>query len=127
MRSWAAEPGEYYHALDGGYGAAGRETDAPHRSWCRRRLFQPRESSRRPIIGRPDAGDPHYAWNSHGVEGDILGDYGLSVQQRLRNGPCGRTLQRRQNAVVLARSENSPTSAVHVNEDMLGTVRTVNG
>ena len=29
IRAWAAEPGEYYHALDGGYGGCGCETDAP--------------------------------------------------------------------------------------------------
>ena len=59
-------------------GGCGCETDAPHRSSLAS-AFPARESSRLPIIGKPTQGKhPDYAWIFDGVEGDILGDYGLS-------------------------------------------------
>jgi N,N-dimethylformamidase len=129
IRAWAAEPGEYYHALDGGYGGL----------WLRNRRapqklvgvgFSSQGKFEATYYRKTDAGKhSDYGWIFDGVEGDILGDYGLSG-----GGAAGYEMDRAdatlgtpENAVVLARSENSPPSAVHVNEDMLGTVRTVNG
>lgn len=129
IRAWAAEPGEYYHALDGGYGGL----------WLRNRRtpqklvgigFSSQGKFEATYYRKTEAAEhPDHAWIFDGVEGDILGDYGLSG-----GGAAGyemdradETLGTPENAIVLARSENSPPSAFHVNEDMLGTVRTVNG
>ena len=110
-------------------GGCGCETDAPPQKLVGVG-FSSQGKFEATYYRKTDAGKhPDYAWIFDGVEGDILGDYGLSG-----GGAAGyemdradETLGTPENAVVLARSENSPPSAVHVNEDMLGTVRTVNG
>ena len=77
-------------------GGCGCETDAPHRSWLAS-AFPARESSRRPIIGKPTRKAPglrldlrwcrrRYPWRLRSLGGR---------SSRLRNGPRGRNLGRR--------------------------------
>ena len=73
--------------------------------------------------------DPQCAWIFDGIDGDIIGDYGLSA-----GGAAGfeldrtdRSLGTPDNAVVLARSENPPASMTLVFEDFLSPGRTLTG
>jgi N,N-dimethylformamidase len=77
----------------------------------------------------PASYDPKYAWMFAGVDGEIIGDYGLSG-----GGAAGFELDRADpvlgtpaNAAILARSENPPASFVTVPEELLSHLHTVSG
>ena len=77
----------------------------------------------------PAARDPQHAWMFDGIDGDVLGDYGLSG-----GGAAGFELDRADttqgtpaNTVILARSENPPASFVTVPEELLSHVNTLSG
>lgn len=129
IRAWAAEPGEYWHQLDGGYGGLWRRNGRPPQalagvgftgqgmfegSWYRR---------------LPASRDPRHAWIFDGVEEEIIGDFGLSG-----GGAAGFELDRADpmlgtppNAVILARSEKHQAHFVTVPEELLTHLRTVTG
>jgi N,N-dimethylformamidase len=120
VRAWAAEPGEYYHALDGKFGGlwkrnrrdpqqvalTGFSTQGRYESaWFRRT-----EESR----------DPSVAWIFEGVDGQTFGDYGLNS-----GGAAGYELDRADprlgtpdGAIVIARSEGLQSSFLPLMEDM---------
>ena len=122
IRAWAAEPGEYYNAFDGGYGGLWRNSGrAPQRlagvgfisqgdfhGTCYRRL--------------PASRDPRAAWIFEGMEDDeILGDFGLSG-----GGAAGfeldwldPSLGSPPHALVLARSRDHDETFVLVPEEIL--------
>jgi N,N-dimethylformamidase len=119
LRAWAAEPGEYYNAFDGAYGGLWRRSGRPPQmlagvgftaqgqfngSHYRRKCF-----------------DPDYDWIFEGVEGDIIGDFGLSG-----GGAAGYELDRYdqrlgspENAVILASSEGHGDDFILVPEEQL--------
>ena len=120
VRAWAAEPGEYYHALDGQFGGL----------WKRNR----RDPQQTGLTGfssqgayeagwfrrTPASYDPAFAWIFAGVEGETFGDYGLSA-----GGAAGFELDRAdvrlgtpEEAVVVARSDGLPASFAPLMEDM---------
>ena len=121
IRAWAAEPGEYYNALDGAYGGLWRSNDrAPqkvagvgftsqgdfHGSYYRR---------------QPAAADPRAAWIFEGIEAEILGDFGLSG-----GGAAGFELDRAdhhlgspEHTLILARSESHDDTFMLVPEELL--------
>ena len=121
IRLWAAETGEYFHALDGQLGGLWRRNGRFPQS-----LTGVGFSAQGPF----DAG--HFrrtqasvtgscAWIFEGVEGDILGDYGLNA-----GGAAGFELDRMDralgspaSAVVLAVSEGLPATFSVAPEDML--------
>ena len=77
----------------------------------------------------PASHAPEFAWMFEGIEGDVIGDYGLSG-----GGAAGFELDRADfalgtpaQAVILARSENPPASFVTVPEELLSHLSTVNG
>jgi N,N-dimethylformamidase len=77
----------------------------------------------------PPARDPRFAWIFAGINGDIIGDYGLSG-----GGAAGFELDRADtdlgtpyDAVILARSEDPPASFYTVPEEVLAGVRTITG
>jgi N,N-dimethylformamidase len=77
----------------------------------------------------PAARDPRFAWMFDGIEGDVLGDYGLSG-----GGAAGFELDRADDdlgtpdgTVILARSEDPPASFFTVPEEVLAGRRTVTG
>jgi N,N-dimethylformamidase len=129
IRAWAAEPGEYYHALDGGYGGLWRRNRrAPQMltgvGFCGQGKFESGFFRRLPA-----SHDPAFAWMFEGVEGDIIGDYGLSG-----GGAAGFELDRTDralgtpaNAVVLARAEDVPASFVTVFEELLSHLSSISG
>jgi N,N-dimethylformamidase len=123
VRRWASEPGEYYNATDGALGGlwrrngrppqqivgVGFSSQGPYAAGCFRRT---RESY-----------DPELAWMFNGVDGEVLGDYGL-----IAGGAAGFELDRYDprlgsppGAIVVARSDALPPGFEPVLED-LGTI-----
>ena len=120
-RAWAADPGEYYHQFDGGYGGLWRRQDrAPQKlagvgfsaqgrfegSWYRR---------------LPESFAPEVAWIFDGVDGEIIGDFGFSG-----GGAAGFELDRADlllgsppGTVVLCRSEGHQAHFGVTPEDVL--------
>jgi N,N-dimethylformamidase len=129
IRAWDAGPGEAYHQLDGGYGGLWRRNGRPPQAlagvgFSAQGLF---EGSYYRLL--PASRDPAVAWITEGVDGDIVGDYGLSG-----GGAAGFELDRADerlgtpsNAVIIARSEGHQPHFVAVPEELLSHVHTVTG
>jgi N,N-dimethylformamidase len=129
IRTWAAEPGEYHHALDGGYGGLWRHNGRPPQmlagvGFSAQGLFEGSYYRRLPA-----ADDARVAWIMEGITGDTIGDFGLSG-----GGAAGFELDRADrllgtpyNAVVIASSEKHQDHFVAVPEDVLGLYSTVPG
>ncbi|HSI00655.1 MAG TPA: N,N-dimethylformamidase beta subunit family domain-containing protein, partial [Reyranella sp.] len=131
IRTWAAEPGEYYHAFDGHYGGLWRRSDRPPQALCGIGFTSQGtfwgDFYRRSGPSR----DNHHAWIFEGVKSDaVFGDYGFSG-----GGAAGFELDRLDhrlgsplNAVVLASSEgHDRKNFVVVHEERLGFDTTIPG
>ncbi|MDP2376390.1 N,N-dimethylformamidase beta subunit family domain-containing protein, partial [Reyranella sp.] len=130
IRTWAAEPGEYYHAFDGAYGGLWRRSDRPPNLLCGIGF-----SSQGTFVGdsyrqSPAARDNTHAWVFEGVKDELFGGYGFSG-----GGAAGFELDRLDhrlgsplNAVVLASSEgHDRRNFVVVHEERLGVTTTIPG
>ncbi len=129
IRAWEAQPGEYYHQIDGGLGGLWRRNRRPPQKlagvgFSGQGLF---EGTHYRLM--PAAREPEHAWVFDGIEGETIGDYGLSG-----GGAAGFELDRADvalgtphNTVILARSEEPPASFVTVPEELLSHLRTVTG
>jgi len=130
IRTWAAEPGEYYHAFDGIYGGLWRRSDRPPNLLCGIGF-----SSQGTFVGNayrrtPPSRDNVHAWVFEGVKDDLFGGYGFSG-----GGAAGFELDRLDhrlgsplNAVVLASSEgHDRRNFVVVHEERLGFDTTIPG
>ena len=131
IRTWAAEPGEYYHSFDGHYGGLWRRSDRPPQVLCGIGF-----SSQGTFVGdsyrrAPASRDNHHAWIFEGVAADqLFGGYGFSG-----GGAAGFELDRLDhrlgsplNAVVLASSEgHDRKNFVVVHEERLGFDTTIPG
>ena len=129
IRAWAAEPGEYYNSLDGGYGGLWRRNGRDPQQLCgvgfsAQGLFEGSYYRRLPA-----AADPRASWIFGGVSEEILGDFGLSG-----GGAAGFELDRADvrlgtpgHALILARSERHTPSFVVVPEELLSHVHTLSG
>jgi N,N-dimethylformamidase len=130
IRTWAAEPGEYYHAFDGAYGGLWRRSDRPPNLLCGIGF-----SSQGTFVGdsyrqTPAARDNVHAWVFEGVKDELFGGYGFSG-----GGAAGFELDRLDhrlgsplNAVVLASSEgHDRKNFVVVHEERLGFATTIPG
>lgn len=129
IRAWAADPGEYYHQLDGACGGLWRRNGRPTQRLCgvgfsAQGLFEGSYYRRTEAAERPDL-----VWIFDGVAEEKLGDYGLSG-----GGAAGFELDRADrelgtpdNAVILARSEGHDDSFVVAPEELLSHIATVTG
>lgn len=129
IRAWDAAPGEAHHQLDGGYGGLWRRLGRPPQmlagvGFSSQGLFEGSYYRRLPA-----SHDPAVAWIFEGVEGEVIGDYGLSG-----GGAAGFELDRADrrlgsppNLVILARSEAHQDHYVAVPEELLSHVNTVTG
>jgi N,N-dimethylformamidase len=129
IRTWAAEPGEYYHATDGQLGGLWRRNRRPPQmlvgvGFSCQAAFEGTHYRRLPM-----SRDPRFAWMFAGIEDDVIGDYGLSG-----GGAAGFELDRADpmlgtpdGAVILARSENPLPSFLTVPEELLSNTITLNG
>ena len=76
IRTWAAEPGEYYHMFDSSYGGLWRRNDRPPQQ-----LVGVGFAAQGDFRGMPYKRvcfDSKYDWIFEGIEGNILGDFGFS-------------------------------------------------
>jgi N,N-dimethylformamidase len=129
IRTWAAEPGEYYHQTDGQLGGLWRRNRRPPQmlvgvGFSCQAAFEGTHYRRLAA-----SHDQRFAWMFEGIEEDVLGDYGLSG-----GGAAGFELDRAEpmlgtpdNAVILARSENPLPSFFTVLEEWLSNVISMNG
>jgi len=130
IRAWAAEPGEYFQAFDGGYGGLWRRNNRPPQQ-----LAGVGFSAQGNFHGSyyridPDARvNPETAWIFEGVESETVGDFGFSG-----NGAAGFELDRAdhrlgtpENTRVIARSENHHESFIPVPEELLTHITTWSG
>lgn len=128
IRAWDAEPGEYYHQIDGQLGGLWRRNRRPPQAlvgvgFSSQGLFEGTHFQRLPA-----SHDPEVAWIMDGVP-EVFGDTGLSG-----GGAAGFELDRAdwrlgtpRNAVILARSAVPPAHFVTVPEELLSHVATVTG
>jgi len=129
IRAWDAAPGEAYQQLDGAYGGLWRRLGRPPQmlagiGFSAQGLFEGSHFRRLPA-----SFDPAVAWIFDGVEGEVLGAFGLSG-----GGAAGFELDRADrrlgtapNAVILARSEAHQAHYVAVPGELLSQVNTVTG
>jgi N,N-dimethylformamidase len=129
IRTWAAEPGEYYHQTDGQLGGLWRRNRRPPQmlagvGFTCQGAFEGTHYRRLPA-----SYEPRFAWMFDGIEADVLGDYGLSG-----GGAAGFELDRADpmlgtpdGTVILARSENRLPSFFTVLEERLSDLLTING
>ncbi len=129
IRAWAAEPGEYFHQLDGALGGMWRRSRRPPQQlvgvgFSGQGLFEGTHYRRLPA-----SYEPAFGWMFEGIAEAVIGDYGLSG-----GGAAGFEFDRAdhalgtpEDAVILARSENPPAHVAVVPEEMLSHISTVNG
>ena len=127
IRAWAAEPGEYWQAFDGAYGGLWRRNGRPPQA-----LVGVGFSAQGRMHGshyRRCNRDPAFDWVFEGIDGDVIGDFGLCG-----GGAAGFELDRAdtrlgtpEDAVVLASSEGHGEDFVLVPEEMLTHLTTVPG
>jgi N,N-dimethylformamidase len=130
IRTWAAEPGEYYHAFDGAYGGLWRRSDRPPNLLCGIGFTSQGtfvgNAYRRTAASR----DNRHAWIFEGVKEELFGGDGFSG-----GGAAGFELDRLDhrlgsplNAAVLASSEgHDRKNFVVVHEERLGFDTTIPG
>jgi N,N-dimethylformamidase len=127
IRAWAAEPGEYYQAFDGGYGGLWRRNNRPPQ-----KLAAVGFSAQGNFYGsyykvNPDARkNPDTAWIFEGINENKLGDFGFSG-----NGAAGFELDRADHRLgtpedvhILASSEDHHESFILVPEELLTHITT---
>jgi N,N-dimethylformamidase len=129
IRTWAAEPGEYYHQTDGQLGGLWRRNRRPPQmlvgvGFSCQAAFEGTHYRR-----LPTSYEPRFAWMFAGIEDEVLGDFGLSG-----GGAAGFELDRADpllgtpdDAVILARSENPLASFLTVPEELLSNTASING
>jgi len=129
IRAWAAEPGEYWHQTDGGYGGLWRRNRRPPQMLAGVGFSGQGKFEGTHYRRLPASYEGELAWVFAGINEDIVGDYGLSG-----GGAAGFELDRAdpmlgtpENTVILARSEDPPGSFVTVHEELLGGSTTING
>ncbi|MBX6321319.1 MAG: N,N-dimethylformamidase [Rhodospirillaceae bacterium] len=121
IRTWAAEPGEYYHSFTGEYGGLWRRNGRPPQLMAgvgfTAQGFDVCSYYRR----KPGSHDPRAAFIFEGVEDEIIGDFGL-----VGGGAAGLELDRADralgtppDALVLASSEDHTDVYVVVTEEIL--------
>ena len=122
IRAWAAEPGEYYNAFDGGYGGLWRNSGRAPQRLAGVGFIAQGDFHGTAYRLLPASRDPRAAWIFEGIEDDeLLGDFGLSG-----GGAAGfeldwldPSLGSPGHALVLARSEQQDDTFMLVPEEML--------
>ena len=127
LRAWAAEPGEYYNAFDGGYGGLWRRNGRPPQQ-----LVGVGFTAQGNFVGMPyrrTCFDSEFDWVFEGIESDILGDFGYSG-----HGAAGFELDRRDDRLdggekitVLAQSFDRDNRFILTPEEMLTHLTNLSG
>ena len=122
IRAWAAEPGEYYNAFDGGYGGLWRNSGRAPQRLAGVGFIAQGDFHGTAYRRLPASRDPRAAWIFEGIDDDeLLGDFGLSG-----GGAAGfeldwldPSLGSPPHALVLARSEQQDDTFMLVPEEIL--------
>ncbi len=127
IRAWAAEPGEYYNAFDGGYGGLWRRNGRTPQ-----RLVGIGFTAQGEFVGGPykrTCTDPCFDWVFEGISDQVFGDFGYSG-----NGAAGFELDNvgndhhvPENITVLAQSVNAATDFMLVPEEQLTHLTNLSG
>ena len=121
MRAWAAEPGEYFNALDGGYGGLWRRNGRPPQRLVGVGFSGEGPFWAKPYQRAPGADDPRASFIFEGVDDTVLGDFGLSG-----GGAAGFEMDRAEpllgtpeHAIVLATAGGYPSGFMLAMEEWL--------
>ena len=121
IRAWAAEPGEYYNAFDGGYGGLWRNSGRAPQRLAGVGFIAQGDFHGTAYRRLPASRDPRAAWIFEGIDDELLGDFGLSG-----GGAAGfeldwldPSLGSPPHALVLARSERQDDTFMLVPEEIL--------
>ena len=121
IRAWAAEPGEYYNAFDGGYGGLWRNSGRAPQRLAGVGFIAQGDFHGTAYRRLPASRDPRAAWIFEGIDDEPLGDFGLSG-----GGAAGfeldwldPSLGSPPHALVLARSERQDDTFMLVPEEIL--------
>jgi N,N-dimethylformamidase len=119
IRTWAAEPGEYYHAFTGEFGGLWRRIGRPPNLICGLGFIAQGFDVSSYYRRAPGADDPRAAFIFEGVPDEIIGDFGL-----IGGGAAGLELDcittalgSPPNMLRLASSENHSALVMLVNEE----------
>ncbi|HZT20366.1 MAG TPA: N,N-dimethylformamidase beta subunit family domain-containing protein [Dongiaceae bacterium] len=119
IRTWIAEPGEYYHSFTGEYGGLWRRIGRPPNLICGVGFIAQGFDVSSYYRRAPDADDPRASFIFEGVPEEIIGDFGL-----IGGGAAGiemdcitRGLGSPPNMLRLASSENHSPMMLLVNEE----------
>ncbi|MBO9453136.1 N,N-dimethylformamidase large subunit [Tropicibacter sp. R16_0] len=129
IRAWAADTGEAYHQLDGGYGGLWRRNGRPPQALVGVGFSAQGVFDGSYYLRTKASFDKEYSWIFDGVSEERLGDYGYSG-----GGAAGFELDRSdtalgtpENTVILAVSTKHGDSFVPVPEELLSHLHTVTG
>jgi N,N-dimethylformamidase len=121
IRAWAAEPGEYFNAFDGGYGGLWRRNGRPPQHLAGVGFTSQGQFEGTHYRRTAESHAPDLAWIFAGVEDEVLGDFGFSG-----GGAAGYELDRAdvrlgspETVRILAQSEDHPDHFVLVPEELL--------
>ncbi len=121
IRAWAAEPGEYYNAFDGGYGGLWRNSGRAPQRLAGVGFIAQGDFHGTAYRRLPASRDSRAAWIFDGIDDELLGDFGLSG-----GGAAGfeldwmdPSLGSPPHALVLARSEQQDDTFMLVPEEIL--------
>ena len=121
IRAWAAEPGEYYNAFDGGYGGLWRNSGRAPQRLAGVGFIAQGDFHGTAYRRLPASRDPRAAWIFEGIDDELLGDFGLSG-----GGAAGfeldwldPSLGSPPHALVLARSGQQDDTFMLVPEEIL--------
>lgn len=121
IRAWAAEPGEYFNAFDGGYGGLWRRNGRPPQQLAGVGFTAQGQFEGSYYRRNAASHDPNVAWIFDGIDDELLGDFGFSG-----GGAAGFELDRADtrlgspsNVNILASSEGHGDSFVLVHEEQL--------
>ena len=119
IRTWAAEPGEYWHSFTGEYGGLWRRQGRPPQVLTGIGFMAQGFDICSYYRRQPGSHDPRAAWMFEGIEGDVIGDFGL-----VGGGAAGLELDAAKpalgtppHALVVASSEAHSDLVMLVNEE----------
>ena len=129
IRAWAAEPGEAYHSFTGEYGGLWRRAGFPPNRLCGVGFTAQGFDASSFYRKTAHATDPRARFVFEGVEGEVIGDFGL-----FGDGAAGVEVDRYDadlgsppHALVLARSERHTPGLFRVPEELLATHNMIDG
>ena len=120
VRAWDAEPGEYYMSFTGEYGGLWRRNGRAPQQLAGVGFIAQGFDACSYYRRLPAADDPRVAWMFAGVDGEILGDFGIEGGAAgLEIDAVDTKLGTPSHALVVARSENHSNSYELVAEEVL--------